>query len=73
MPRTMIRVDGMTCTHCNMAIERAVSQIEGVTGVAADFTTGAVLVDAVGELDEPALREAIAEEGYEVQSIERAP
>jgi len=65
-----VRVDGMSCMHCNMAIERAVSQIDGVAAVSADFETGAVRIEADGELNEPAVREAIAEEGYEVLSID---
>jgi copper chaperone CopZ len=73
MSRTIIRVGGMTCTHCNMAVERALTQIVGVTGVVADFETGSVQVDTDGHLDDAAVREAIAEEGYEVLSIESEP
>jgi copper chaperone CopZ len=69
MPRTTVHVGGMTCTHCNMAIERALSRIEGVTGVRADFETGSVHFDVAGTLDESTVRDAIAEEGYEVVSI----
>jgi copper chaperone CopZ len=70
MARTTIHVGGMTCTHCNMAVERAISRIDSVTGVTADFETGSVRVDVDGALDEEAAREAIAEEGYQVLSIE---
>jgi len=73
MARTTIHVGGMTCAHCNMAIERALTEIDGVTAVTADFETGSVLVDADGPLDEPAARNAIAEEGYEVLSIDSVP
>ncbi len=73
MSRMIVRVDGMTCAHCNMAIEGAVAQIDGVTAVRADFTTGSVEVDVDGELNESAVRDAIAEEGYEVRSFEPEP
>jgi copper chaperone len=62
----LLKVSGMTCGHCVAAVTRAVKAVPSVEGVAVDLPRGEVTV--VGNPDERAVREAIAEEGYEVQA-----
>ena len=59
-------VSGMTCGHCVTAVESEVASVAGVTGVTADLATKLVRVSGEG-LDDDALREAIAEAGYEAE------
>jgi len=73
MAEMTIRVSGMTCAHCNAAIERAITLIDGVDRVRADFATGRVDVAFAGQPDEPAVREAIEEEGYDVLAVDAPP
>ena len=58
-------VPGMSCGHCKTAITEEVTAVAGVQGVDVDLDTKQVVVR--GEtLDDAAIREAIAEAGYEV-------
>lgn len=59
-----LKVSGMTCGHCVSAVTRAVQALPAVEGVVVDLASGIVTV--TGHPDERAVREAIAEEGYEV-------
>ncbi len=67
-----VQVGGMTCDHCKMAIERAISSIDGVAGVLADHSSGRVDVTFSAQPDVLAVREAIGEEGYDVVSVTEA-
>jgi copper chaperone len=61
-----LKVSGMTCEHCVRAITQAVRALPGVTDVLVNLVQGDVTV--AGTPDARAVREAIAEEGYEVQT-----
>lgn len=60
------QVSGMTCGHCVAAVTKAVQAIPEVENVSVDLATGTVTV--TGTPDARAVRDAIAEEGYEVRS-----
>lgn len=57
-----LNVEGMTCGHCQRAIERAVAALGGTARV--DLAAGTVEVDGVA--DPAAVRRAIEDEGYRV-------
>ena len=57
-------VPAIHCAHCAMSIREEVSEVEGVDEVAVDLDTKAVTVSG-RDLDDAALRAAIAEAGYE--------
>jgi copper chaperone len=59
-----LSVSGMTCEHCVRAVSESVGALPGVDGVSVDLAQGEVAVQ--GHPDEQAVRDAIAEEGYEV-------
>ena len=63
----LLKVSGMTCGHCVAAVTRAVKAVPSVEGVAVDMDRGEVTVE--GHPDERAIREVIAEEGYEVRAV----
>ncbi len=58
-------VPTMSCGHCVSAITAEVTKVPGVVDVAIDLDTKAVVVTGDG-LDDPAIRAAIAEAGFEV-------
>ncbi|HCJ30551.1 MAG TPA: copper resistance protein CopZ [Pseudomonas sp.] len=58
-------VKGMTCGHCERAVTQAIQSRDADAKVDVDLNAGLVRVD--GSLDEATIREAIEEEGYEVQ------
>ena len=56
-------VPAMHCGNCTAAVEREISQVAGVESVVADLETKRVVVRG-SDLDDAAVREAIAEAGY---------
>lgn len=58
-------VPGVSCDHCRVAIAEEVSQVDGVSAVEVDLDAKRVDVRGHG-LDANAIREAIAEAGYDV-------
>jgi copper chaperone len=65
-------VPTISCNHCKMAIERAVSALDGVESVEVDVEGKSVAVRfAADRVDEPAIRRAIEDEGYEVAGAPR--
>lgn len=63
----VLNAPAISCNHCKMAVERAVSGLDGVKQVAVDVDEKAVTVDfddSAVTLD--AIEAAMAEEGYEV-------
>ncbi len=65
MSTTSYSVPDISCSHCRMAIERAVSTVAGVAAVKVDLDTKTVTVSG-DRLDEAAIVAAIDKAGYEV-------
>ena len=59
-------IAGMTCDHCVLSVTEEVSEIAGVQDVDVDLATGRLAV--TGQASEQAVRDAVAEAGYEVAS-----
>ena len=59
-------VTGMTCGHCEMAVQRALKKVDPQAEVKIDRTQNRV--DVQSEQPRDTLARAIAEEGYEVQA-----
>ena len=57
-------VSGMHCAHCEEAVKREVSRVDGVESVDVDLDSKRVTVRGDGVSDE-AVRSAIDEAGYE--------
>ncbi|MFG2113300.1 heavy-metal-associated domain-containing protein [Streptomyces sp. NPDC048718] len=66
---TVYQVKGMTCGHCEGAINSEISEIEGVSSVASVSATGLVTVVSAAPLDEEAVRAAVDEAGYELVGL----
>lgn len=58
-------VEGMSCGHCVAAVSEEVGRLEGVRDVDVDLPTGRLTVRG-GDFEDQAVREAVAEAGYEV-------
>ncbi|MET9819259.1 MULTISPECIES: heavy-metal-associated domain-containing protein [unclassified Streptomyces] len=63
---TVYKVSGMTCGHCEGAVSKEISALDGVTSVQAVAKTGEVTVTSAAPLDEGAVRAAVDEAGYEL-------
>lgn len=69
MTSTTIRVSGMTCAHCVVAVTGELEGLDGVTAVAVDLQAGGVTpvtITSDGPLDGAAVAAAVGEAGYEL-------
>jgi copper chaperone len=60
-------VEGMSCGHCELSVREEVEEVAGVTSVQADHNSGRVVVFGQ-DIDDEAVRAAVAEAGYRVTS-----
>ncbi len=63
------QVSGMSCAHCEAAIQSAVAQIPGVDGVAVSARTGRLVVTSSVPIDEEAVLGAVDEAGYQAVPV----
>jgi copper chaperone len=59
-------VTGMTCEHCVASVTEEVQEIEGVTDVAVDLSSGALAVTAERDVTDAEVRSAVEEAGYQL-------
>jgi copper chaperone len=59
-----LRVEGMTCGHCEAAIARALRRVDPAAAIAIDRAADRVTIESAA--DPAALRAAIEAEGYRV-------
>jgi len=64
--QTKFNVEGMTCSHCENAVKKAVSAISGVTEVAVDLAEKTVTVTHDESVTVACIQAEIEEQGYEV-------
>jgi len=63
----MIKVEGMSCSHCENAVRKAVGSLPGVENVAVDLKGKSVTVAFDNEkVSLSQIREAIEDQGYDV-------
>lgn len=61
-----IKVKGMSCQHCVMAVTKALSALDGIKNVQVDLKTGKATYDETKPVDGKVVAEAIKKAGYEV-------
>jgi len=67
MKNITLNVEGMSCSHCVNAVTKAVTALEGVSGVNVDLEGKTVTVDYDAEqVSLESIKEAIEDEGYDV-------
>jgi copper chaperone len=67
METIVLRVEGMSCAHCERAVKTAVGALEGVANVAVDLEGKRVTVEFdAAKAGLEGIRAAIEEEGYDV-------
>lgn len=63
---TTLNIQGMTCQHCQQAVEGAVSQLNGVDSAVVDLTANHVTVSHDDHVTVNQMKEAIEDQGYDV-------
>ena len=67
MVKIVLNVEGMSCSHCVNAVTKAVTALDGVSGVNVDLAEKKVTVEYDADRISPkAIGAAIEEEGYDV-------
>ncbi len=64
-----VHIEGMTCGHCSARVEKALSEIPGVSAKV-DLEQNLAHVTIVGDVSNEMLRETIVDAGYEVTGID---
>jgi len=65
--KTHLKIEGMSCQHCQQAVERCLAQLPGASQVQVELASHSAWVS--GACDPEAMREAIEEAGFTVLSI----
>ncbi|HVI42513.1 MAG TPA: copper chaperone CopZ [Anaerovoracaceae bacterium] len=67
MTKSVLNVEGMSCSHCVSAVTKAVTALEGVSGVNVDLEGKTATVDYdAAKVSLESIKEAIEDEGYDV-------
>lgn len=66
MSSVTYQVSGMSCGHCEGAVQAELKSLPGVSEVSATAETGLVTVTAEAPLEDSAVRAAVDEAGYEL-------
>jgi copper chaperone len=66
MSESTYTVAGMTCEHCVASVTEEISELDGVSAVAVELSTGAVTVTSAEPLAVADVRGAVEEAGYKL-------
>lgn len=67
MERSVLKIVGMSCSHCEAAVADALKALDGVEAVEVDVAGGKATVSyRAGAVTEETLKKAVEEAGYEV-------
>lgn len=69
MSTSEYRVNGMSCGHCEAAIEEQVGRLPGVQRVDVSAHTGRLVVTSSVPVDAAAVLAAVGEAGYEASLV----
>ncbi len=61
-----VKIKGMSCQHCVMAVRKALEAIEGIKNVSVDLKNGTATYDEIKPLDAAVIEQAIKKAGYDV-------
>lgn len=64
-----IKIEGMSCNHCKMTVEKVLKEINGVDEVEVDLNKKQAIIESDRKIDERKIKEVIEEEGFSVKEI----
>jgi copper chaperone CopZ len=73
MYKITLKIDGMRCGMCESHVNDVVRKTADVKSVKSSHTKNQTEIICEHEIDEEALKSAIAEEGYRVLSVSKEP
>lgn len=66
---TILIVDGMTCSHCESSVTKALTDVSGVSNVDVNLETKEVNVEYSEDVNKESLKEAVEDIGFDVSEI----
>ncbi|MEN6468881.1 MAG: heavy-metal-associated domain-containing protein [Smithella sp.] len=61
-----IKIKGMSCQHCVMAVTKALGALDGIKNVQVDLKTGVATYEEVKPVDAQVVAQAVKKAGYDV-------
>lgn len=61
-----IKIKGMSCQHCVMAVTKALGALDGIQNVQVDLKTGVATYDEAKPVDAKVVADAVKKAGYDV-------
>ena len=65
MTKVNIKIDGMSCQHCVMAVKKALGELDGVTSAEVEVGSAAVSFDE-SKTDKESVESAVVKAGYKI-------
>ena len=65
-----LKIEGMMCGHCDMHIKKALEALDSVKKAEVSHKTGTAVVTLEKEIADDVLKQAVADQGYEVTDIQ---
>ena len=65
-----LKIEGMMCGHCEMHTKKALEALDGVTEALVSHKTGIAVVTLDKDVSNDVLKQAVADQGYEVRDIQ---
>ncbi|EFS02781.1 mercuric-ion-binding periplasmic protein MerP [Listeria seeligeri FSL S4-171] len=67
MEKLTLKIEGMTCGHCEARLTKALAEVDGVTDAKVSLEEGTATVEfETGKVTEDSLIDAVEDAGYEV-------
>ncbi|CAM2362085.1 heavy-metal-associated domain-containing protein [Listeria seeligeri] len=67
MEKLTLKIEGMTCGHCEARVTKALAEVDGVTNAKVSLEEGTATVEfETGKVTEDSLIDAVEDAGYEV-------
>jgi len=63
---TTVKIKGMSCNHCVMAVQKALGEIDGAKDVKVDLEKNEATFDETAPVDMNMVRAAVKKAGFEV-------
>jgi len=61
-----IKIKGMSCQHCVMAVTKALGALDGIGNVQVDLKTGKATYEEIKPVDASVIAAAVKKAGFEV-------
>ncbi len=64
--KTTVKVTGMACNHCVMAVSKALNQIDGVSDVQVDLDKGEATLEHGTAVEMSQIKQQVEKAGYKL-------